>query len=165
MKLLTQILVLFATLPLTAGAQSKTSSRKDTYCKAAKTQTIYELCLLVNQERKKRKLAPLTLENDLDQVIQKHTNEMATFKYLSHNNRRGENPFDRLRNAGITYKKAAENVARGQRTPKDVLRAWMNSPGHRRNLLGPSYRSLGLGFKNYYWGQVFAAGKQNRNQR
>lgn len=156
MKFITLLILQFAMTSPSFGDQVSTSSRKtDRYCSKAPDLRIYELCQLVNQERSKRKLAPLTLDPELSEVIQAHTEEMADYKYLSHKNMDGEDPFDRLRRAGIRYQKAAENVAWGQRTPKDVMKSWMNSPGHRKNILGPTYRSIGLGFSGSYWGQVF----------
>ena len=86
---------------------------------------------------------------------------MHNNSYFSHTNLSGESPFDRLKKAGISYRSAGENIAAGQSTPSEVVSAWMNSEGHRKNILNSSYNKMGLGYykgtKGYktYWTQVF----------
>jgi len=65
-----------------------------------------------------------------------------------------------MRNFGIAYKSAGENIAAGQSTPQQVVQAWMNSPGHRANILSRSYTRIGVGYakggsQRYYWSQMF----------
>ena len=62
-----------------------------------------------------------------------------------------------MRNAGITYKTAGENIAYGQKTASEVFNAWMNSTGHRQNILNKSYKEMGLGVTSgkVYWSQMF----------
>ena len=124
-------------------------------CSSAETQVIYELCELTNYERTSRGIPALTLEPLRSEVMQLHVEEMEEYRYLSHTNNQGQSPFDRLRAVQIFYKAAGENIAASQATPRNVVDAWMNSPGHRRNMLDPIFRRLGLGHKNNYWGQIF----------
>ncbi|MDF2592072.1 MAG: sporulation protein, partial [Clostridia bacterium] len=66
-------------------------------------------------------------------------------------------PFDMMKQFGITYKTAGENIAMGQRTPEEVVKAWMNSPGHRANILKSSFTHIGVGYvaNGSYWTQMF----------
>lgn len=65
-----------------------------------------------------------------------------------------------MKKSGITYRTAGENIAAGQRTPKDVVTAWMNSDGHRKNILSSSFTEIGVGYAKggaygHYWTQMF----------
>lgn len=122
----------------------------------------YELRVLelVNEERVSRGLTPLTLSDELSSVAQAHSADMAKRNYFSHNSPEGLTPFDRIKNAGISYKSAGENIAAGQKTPEDVVESWMNSDGHRKNILNSSYREMGIGIAyggsyGIYWTQLF----------
>jgi uncharacterized protein YkwD len=76
---------------------------------------------------------------------------MARNDYMSHTNRQGQSPFDRLRTAGIPFRAAAENIAFGQPTGRDVLQAWLSSPGHRNNIEACNYDVHGVGFASLRW--------------
>ena len=70
------------------------------------------------------------------------------------------NPFEMIKNNGVSYRTAGENIAKGQKTPEEVMNAWMNSPGHRANILNPDFTKLGLGVAKdsngtLYWSQMF----------
>jgi len=81
--------------------------------------------------------------------------------YFAHNSPLYGSPFEMMRRFGITFQIAGENIAGGQRTPEDVVRAWMNSPGHRANILNPRFTHLGSGYFTgsngfgHYWTQMF----------
>ena len=62
-----------------------------------------------------------------------------------------------IKSFGITYRSAGENIARGQKTPEAVVNAWMNSSGHRANILNASYTEIGVGYvaEGNYWTQMF----------
>ena len=82
--------------------------------------------------------------------------------YLDHTDLDGNSPFDRLRNNGISYRTAAENIAYGQKTAKAVMDAWMNSSGHRANILNANVKEIGVGAATssggtIYWTQMFVA--------
>lgn len=85
---------------------------------------------------------------------------MRDKKYFSHTSITYGYPFKMMEDFGIKYTAAAENIALGQKTPQEVMNAWMNSPGHRSNILGASFDQIGVGVaraKNgtYYWTQMF----------
>ncbi len=121
-----------------------------------------EVFELVNKERAANGLNSLTWADDLAAVARAHSQDMIDNNYFSHTNLNGESPFDRLHNAGISYTTAAENIAYGQKTPEAVMNAWMNSSGHRANILNSRVKELGVGAAKtsngaIYWTQVFAA--------
>lgn len=120
-----------------------------------------EVLTLVNAERAKNGLKALTLDTGLNSVAQKHSEDMAKNNYFSHTSLSGKSPFDRIKGAGISYKTAGENIAAGQTTAAQVVNSWMNSEGHRKNILNASFTKMGLGFAKAnsgyktYWTQLF----------
>lgn len=123
----------------------------------------YELKVLelVNAERAKYGLLPLSWDSKLAEVARAHSQDMAKRGFFSHNNPDGKTPFDRIKAAGINYRSAGENIAAGQKTPEEVVKAWMNSSGHRANILNANYTKLGVGYLSgsgtykTYWTQNF----------
>lgn len=116
---------------------------------------IEEVCRRTNAERSKVGLAPLVLEGQRSLVAQTHSEDMSTRSFFNHENPDGLDPFDRLAAAGIPYSFAAENIAVGQTTAKQVMDDWMKSSGHRANILNPKFGRLGVGATNGRWTQVF----------
>lgn len=119
-----------------------------------------EVLRLVNEQRAKYGLSALTYSKSLEAVAYAHSRDMAQNNYFSHTNLKGQSPFDRLASAKITYRAAAENIAAGQKTPAAVVDAWMNSEGHRKNILNSSVKQMGLGVYQggsygIYWTQLF----------
>lgn len=119
-----------------------------------------EVLRLVNEERAKVGAAPLKRASDLDALARTHSQDMINRHFFDHNNPSGQSPFDRMRAAGISYRAAAENIAYGQRSAEAVMNAWMNSSGHRKNILNATYTEIGIGaVKNsggtIYWTQEF----------
>jgi uncharacterized protein YkwD len=121
-----------------------------------------ELLTLTNAERQKYNLAPLTLSSQLGQAAQGHADDMANNNYFSHTGLNGSSVSDRVRATGYSYRSVGENIAAGQRTPSEVVQGWMNSPGHRANILNSGYTQIGFGYSNQgsstygtYWVQVF----------
>ena len=116
---------------------------------------------LVNNERAKHGLSPLVWDEASANVARMHSKDMAQRNFFSHTNPDGQSPFDRLKNHGISYSYAAENIAAGQETPESVVTAWMNSDGHRKNILNKSMTKLGVGYYQsesgykHYWTQCF----------
>jgi uncharacterized protein YkwD len=117
---------------------------------------------LTNTERAKAGCRPLTVNATLTAVAQAHSQDMATNDYFDHNSKDGRTPFDRMSAAGYRYSIAAENIAAGQRTAQDVITAWMNSPGHRANILNCGLTEIGVGYATasssqygVYWTQDF----------
>ena len=72
--------------------------------------------------------------------------DMKDNNYFSHTSPVYGSPFDMMKNFGINYRTAAENIAKGQATPQAVVNAWMNSSGHRANILNPSFTKIGVGY-------------------
>jgi len=97
-----------------------------------------------NAMRAKFGLTPLVWHEELSTIARTHSQDMATNNFFSHNNLKGESPFDRMKNAGITYSRAAENIAAGQTSAIEVMDTWMNSEGHRKNILS-DITHLGVG--------------------
>lgn len=116
--------------------------------------------LLVNNERRKQGLSELKLSNSLTSIATMKSKDMAEKGYFDHNSPTYGSPFDMLHNFGISYRAAGENIAAGQKTANEVMNSWMNSSGHRANILNTSYTELGVGYYvggqyGVYWTQLF----------
>ena len=116
-----------------------------------------EVIRLVNVERAKAGLKALTEDWELSRVARFKSQDMRDNNYFSHTSPVYGSPFDMIKNFGITYRSAGENIARGQKTPQAVVNAWMNSSGHRKNILNASYTKIGVGYvaDGNYWTQMF----------
>ena len=101
---------------------------------------------LVNQERSKAGLKPLAMDWELQRTARTKACDMSQKGYFSHTSPTYGSPFDMMRQFGISYKTAGENIAQGQRTPQEVMKSWMNSQGHRENILKPEYTHIGVGY-------------------
>lgn len=112
---------------------------------------------LVNKYRAENGLQPLTLNTKLSQVARMKSQDMKDKGYFSHTSPTYGSPFDMMKQFGISYRTAGENIAMGQRTPEAVMQAWMNSDGHRANILNASYTQIGVGYveDGNYWTQMF----------
>jgi uncharacterized YkwD family protein len=112
---------------------------------------------LTNKERAKYGLPPLKVDLALSKVAREKSRDMAVNHYFSHNSPTYGSPFEMMRKFGISYTAAGENIAKGQRTPQEVVAAWMNSAGHRANILNKNYTHIGVGFEEngYIWTQQF----------
>lgn len=112
---------------------------------------------MTNSERRKSGLSPLKLDASLCKTAQEKTNDMYKEHYFSHISPKYGSPFDMMRDFGVTFKTAGENIAMGQRTANQVVAAWMNSEGHRKNILNPNFSNIGVGFTSSgnYWSQMF----------
>ncbi len=112
---------------------------------------------LVNDIRVKNGLSKLTYDWQLARVARFKSEDMRDNSYFSHTSPVYGTPFQMIRNFGISYKSAGENIARGYATPEAVVNGWMNSSGHRANILNPSYTHIGIGYVSdgKYWTQMF----------
>ncbi|KKI89656.1 sporulation protein [Bacillus sp. SA1-12] len=112
---------------------------------------------LTNQERAKQGLPALKVDLELSKVAREKSADMQRNNYFSHTSPTYGSPFDMMKKFGITYKAAGENIAKGQRTPQEVVNAWMNSEGHRKNILSSNYTHIGVGYvaEGNYWTQQF----------
>jgi len=115
-------------------------------------QKVFEL---TNIERISRGIAPLAWSDSLGQAARLHSEDMSSNGFISHMGSDDSTPTDRMERVGYRFMRAAENVALGQRTPEQVMDAWMSSEGHRRNILDPNLTEIGVGFSNYAWTQKF----------
>ena len=116
-----------------------------------------EVIRLVNVQRAQNGLAPLAENWELSRVARWKSQDMSSNGYFSHNSPTYGTPFQMMRSFGLTYRSAGENIAYGQRTPAAVVNAWMNSSGHRANILSKSYTQSGVGYcaEGNYWTQMF----------
>ncbi|EGE39809.1 sigma-70 family RNA polymerase sigma factor [Streptomyces sp. SID4928] len=116
---------------------------------------------LVNAERAKEGCGPVTVNDQLNTAAQRHSADMEANDYFSHTSQDGRDPGDRITAAGYRWSTYGENIAKGQQTPADVMRSWMDSPGHRANILNCSFKEIGVGKQNSgggpVWTQVFGA--------
>lgn len=115
---------------------------------------------LVNQQRANKGLSPLTANWQLSRVARYKSQDMRDKVYFSHYSPTYGSPFDMMKNFGLSFYAAGENIAMGQSTPVQVMTSWMNSSGHRANILNPNYNEIGVGLAKggtggYYWTQEF----------
>jgi uncharacterized YkwD family protein/spore coat assembly protein SafA len=116
-----------------------------------------EVVRLINEIRVSNGLKPLTDDWQLSRVARYKSQDMKDIGYFSHTSPTYGSPFEMMKSFGITYKTAGENIAKGYSTPKAVVDAWMNSPGHRANILNASYTHIGVGYveSGSFWTQMF----------
>ena len=124
-----------------------------------KTVTDYEkeVVTLVNIERAKKGLSPLIYDWELSRVARYKSQDMKDNNYFSHTSPTYGSPFQMMKSFGITYRTAGENIAKGYKTPEAVVQGWMNSSGHRANILNSFYTRIGVGYvpNGHYWTQMF----------
>lgn len=139
--------------PAAEKPAEKPSANKTTNVSAFEKQVVE----LTNNYRTQNGLSPLKLDVNLSKVAEDKSLDMQKNNYFSHNSPTYGSPFDMMRNYGIQYSSAGENIAMGQRTPQEVVQAWMNSEGHRKNILNPSFTHIGVGHveNGNYWTQMF----------
>jgi uncharacterized protein YkwD len=121
---------------------------------------------LTNAQRLQAGAVPLTLNSKLNNSAQAHSEDMALHDFFAHKGSNGSSMGDRAKASGYQFSRLGENIAAGYATPEDVVQGWMNSPGHRANILNPSYREIGIGYyylandtgnvnEHFYWTQDF----------
>lgn len=112
---------------------------------------------LVNQIRQENGLQPLTANWELSRVARYKSQDMKDNRYFSHTSPTYGSPFQMIKAFGISYRTAGENIAKGYATPQAVVNGWMNSSGHRANILNGSYKQIGVGYVagGNYWTQMF----------
>ncbi|GHI09995.1 stress protein [Streptomyces cellostaticus] len=131
--------------PLTRGALSRTAA---------------EVVALTNAERARAGLSALAADPPLATAAQAHCADMVARDFYAHTCPDGTQPWDRAAAAGSRRSTIGENIACGQRSPAEVVEGWMNSPGHRANILTPEFTHIGVGFTGggragTYWAQLF----------
>ncbi len=154
--------------PAPTSASPSPSAEAATKAKPTQTRTtapaasgpINEVLRLVNVERAKADCSALTIDSRLAAAANGHSADMAANNYFSHTGRNGSQVSDRVEAAGYRWRAVAENIAKGQPTPAAVMQAWMNSSGHRANILNCRYRNIGIGLaydgRSPVWTKNFA---------
>ena len=122
------------------------SAAKDSKVTQAEMTQAEAVLKLVNQERKKAGVQPLTLSDKLTSIANTKAKDMADKNYFSHQSPTYGSPFDMLKQFGVSYSYAGENIAAGQKSAEEVMNSWMNSSGHRQNILNKNYTQIGVGF-------------------
>lgn len=149
--------------PTSPATEAPVSTQAPTE-KAAEPQQIqalnaYELEVvrLINEIRTQYGLGQLTVNTELSRVARIKSKDMREKGYFSHTSPTYGSPFDMMKRFGIRYRTAGENIAMGYRTPQSVVNGWMNSPGHRANILNGNFKEIGMGYveSGNYWTQMF----------
>lgn len=135
------------------GENAPEESKPDTNLSYAE-----QVVKLVNKEREKRNLAPLSIDKSVQTAAQVRAQERE--QSFSHTRPDGSGFATALKEQKVSYRTAGENIAWGQRSPEEVVNAWMNSDGHRANILNSKYTSIGVGYYQNakgvkYWSQLF----------
>lgn len=128
------------------SATDKTPSGNNTPTESVTSQQANAVLKLVNEERAKQGLKSLTLSSNLTSIANTKAKDMAVNNYFDHTSPTYGTPFQTLQHFGVSYRSAGENIAAGQKSAQEVMNAWMNSSGHRANILNSSYTELGVGY-------------------
>lgn len=119
-----------------------------------------EVVRYTNQYRQNNGLSSVTIDWQLSRVARYKSRDMRDKGYFSHNSPTYGSPFKMMRDFNISYTRASENIAAGQNSARSVVRSWMNSSGHRKNILDPNVTHIGVGYAeggsySTYWTQMF----------
>ena len=116
-----------------------------------------EVIRLVNEVRRENGLKALTANWELSRVARYKSQDMLNKGYFSHTSPTYGTPSQMIKAFGLSFRTAGENIARGYPTPQAVVNGWMNSSGHRANILNASYTQIGVGYvaQGNYWTQMF----------
>ncbi len=139
------------------GNCTQTPSKPDTSVDSSVSDYEKEVVELVNEIRKEYGLSELKINTELCAVARAKSQDMKDNNYFSHTSPTYGSPFDMMKTFGISYRTAGENIAMGYSTPEAVVNGWMNSEGHRANILNASYKEIGMGYvsNGNYWTQMF----------
>ncbi|USB31780.1 CAP domain-containing protein [Paenibacillus sp. YPG26] len=151
----------------TTGNQASQKTKSNTHttqnntntAKTGTSESAYadQVVALVNQERAKAGVKPLAADKALTVMALDKAKDMYNNGYFDHNSPTYGSPFDMMKSYGIRYTYAGENIAKGQKNPAEVMKAWMNSPGHKQNILSPNFTKIGAAYYNGEWVQEFIA--------
>ncbi|MET9678583.1 CAP domain-containing protein [Streptomyces sp. NPDC006482] len=142
--------------------ERRTGETTDTDAAAGKgSEFVQEVVALANAERRKAGCGPLRSEGHLRTAAQGHADDMAERDYYEHDSPEGRDAGDRITGAGYTWSTWGENIHRGPKTPARAMEDWMDSPGHRENILNCSFKDIGVGVtltaNGPWWVQNFGA--------
>jgi uncharacterized protein YkwD len=148
----------------TAPPPTKTNTPVPVVCPETNTSFEARVIELINEERAKANLPALTYQSQLTAAAQLHSADMACNNYFNHTAIDGSGPSERATRQGYSSSFIGENIAAGYSTPKVVVEGWMNSPGHKANILGADYTEIGVGYAyssksgyGAYWTAVFGS--------
>lgn len=146
-----------AYLGLPAESAQARTAYEAAYAKTTtdKAQFAAKVVYLVNLERRKAGLKPLAINVSVARTARLKAADMSRKSYFDHVSPTYGSPFNMLKLQKIAYRAAGENIAMGQRSPESVMKSWMNSEGHRANILSPDFTSIGAGYVDGYWVQLF----------
>jgi uncharacterized YkwD family protein/spore coat assembly protein SafA len=149
--------VIWAGMTINIPSSTSVSQGTKTPATTAPAQSAFasQVVTLVNQERTKAGLRPLTSNSALTTMALDKAKDMYTNGYFDHTSPTYGSPFDMMKKYGISYSYAGENIAKGQQTPDAVMTAWMNSAGHRQNILSSNFTQIGVAYYNGEWVQEF----------
>lgn len=138
----------------------KPSSTQNTTVSSSNLTYEQKVVELVNVERQKAGLPELKMDSAISNVARAKSKDMAVNNYFAHQSPTYGSAGDMLRQFGINWSAWGENIASGQRTPEIVVNAWMNSSGHRANILSTNFSKIGVGYVTNangtpYWTQIF----------
>jgi uncharacterized protein YkwD len=152
----------FAALP--SPTTSSTPSQPNQSITIAQSRFDAQLLALTNEQRRRAGLPALRLSSQLGRAAQSHAGDMARNNIFSHTGSNGSSMVDRVKATGYSYSAIGENIAAGDASPEATIRQWMNSPGHRRNILNRNYTEIGFGYVSapntqyrHLWVQVFGS--------
>lgn len=157
------LLLTMTVLPVSDSAMTERPNAKFDPI-AASQASIQRVLELVNEERAKANLPSLVLNERLCVTARWHAMDMAVGGYFDHKDRRGRSPGQRLNSFGYRFHYCGQNIAAGQQNADEAFEAWMNSPGHRENILRKEFKEIGIAFVqnpnsryHRYWVQDFGA--------
>ncbi|WP_030300388.1 CAP domain-containing protein [Streptomyces katrae] len=147
--------------PAPARPTAPVTPQKPTTPTAAPSGPAAEVVALVNKERAKAGCSALTVNAKLTDAALKHSQDMAAHANMSHTGSDGSDPGQRITRAGYSWTTYGENVAYGYTTPEQVMTGWMNSPGHRENILNCAFKEIGVALAqpNSFWTQDFGTAR------
>jgi len=146
--------------PTESSTNPSTSTEKPNNSNVSQSSSVEkEVARLVNLERQKVGLAPLTFSEEISKVARLKSQDMADKNYFSHTSPTYGDPFQMMKTFGIKYGYAGENIAKGYRDAQSVMNGWMNSSGHKANILNSNFKKIGVGYVQAngttYWTQMF----------
>ncbi|MDT0405691.1 CAP domain-containing protein [Streptomyces edwardsiae] len=147
--------------PTTAAPKPTTAAPGPTATAPAPSGAVAQVVELVNAERGKVGCSPVKVNSTLTKAAQDHSEDMAATGTMSHSGSDGSSPGDRITRAGYAWSTYGENVAYGYSTPEQVMDGWMNSPGHKANILNCAFKEIGVGLAQPggYWTQDFGTAR------
>lgn len=143
-----------------SSSESSSAETSDAVSSQSESEFEQEVVRLTNEVRAENGLAPVEADSSLQSVADAKSQDMIENDYFAHESPTYGSPFDMMKEFGVSYEGAGENIAAGQDTPQDVVDAWMDSPGHRDNILNPDFTHIAIGYEEggeygQYWTQMF----------